>query len=85
MDYMHTARSVEDRLLSYKKDESGWKTCKKTVSIKQKCLFFFFYMFSSGLSLNKRVLFFSRMMLWCVGDPLVNSRDMCKYKILCIT
>ncbi|CAM4518699.1 unnamed protein product [Leuciscus chuanchicus] len=30
MDYMHTARSVEDRLLSYKKDESGWKTCKKT-------------------------------------------------------
>jgi len=40
MDYMHTARSVEDRLMGYKKDESGWKTCKKTVSMKQKCLFF---------------------------------------------
>ncbi|KAG7327396.1 hypothetical protein KOW79_009002 [Hemibagrus wyckioides] len=30
MDYEEKANSVADRLLSYRKDESGWKICKKT-------------------------------------------------------
>lgn len=32
MDYEEKANSVADRLLSYRKDESGWKICKKSVS-----------------------------------------------------
>ncbi|XP_062869385.1 stAR-related lipid transfer protein 5 [Trichomycterus rosablanca] len=30
MDYKEKAHSVAELLLSYRKDESGWKTCKKT-------------------------------------------------------
>ncbi|KAF4083052.1 hypothetical protein AMELA_G00135580 [Ameiurus melas] len=30
MDYEDKANSVADRLLSYRKDESGWKICKKS-------------------------------------------------------
>ncbi|XP_041082848.1 stAR-related lipid transfer protein 5-like isoform X1 [Polyodon spathula] len=30
MDYRHIANTVADNLLSYSKDESGWKMCKKT-------------------------------------------------------
>ncbi|KAF7703172.1 stAR-related lipid transfer protein 5 [Silurus meridionalis] len=30
MDYEEKANSVADRLLSYRKDESGWKICKKS-------------------------------------------------------
>lgn len=32
MDYEEKASSVAERLLSYRKDESGWKICKKSVS-----------------------------------------------------
>ncbi|XP_030620946.1 stAR-related lipid transfer protein 5 [Chanos chanos] len=30
MDYEQIANNVADKLVSYSKDESGWKTCKKT-------------------------------------------------------
>lgn len=29
MDYQHTAQTVADRLLSYTRDQAGWKVCKK--------------------------------------------------------
>lgn len=33
MDYEHKAKVVADCLLSYKRDESGWKVCKKSVNM----------------------------------------------------
>lgn len=33
MDYEHKAKAVADCLLGYKRDESGWKVCKKSVNI----------------------------------------------------
>ena len=32
MDFVHKANTVSDCLLGFKKDESGWKTCKKSVN-----------------------------------------------------
>lgn len=34
MDYEQKAKTVADCLLSYKRDESGWKVCKKSVNIR---------------------------------------------------
>uniref|UniRef100_A0A3Q2QRT6 Uncharacterized protein n=1 Tax=Fundulus heteroclitus TaxID=8078 RepID=A0A3Q2QRT6_FUNHE len=31
MDYKDKAKSVADCLLSYRRDESGWKVCRKSV------------------------------------------------------
>ncbi len=71
MDYTHTARSVEDRLLSYRKDESGWKTCKKTVSVHQNCVIFY-----SRWSINTRCVLFLE---WCCGvlETLLWIRGIC--------
>ncbi|MCI4383329.1 hypothetical protein PGIGA_G00025210 [Pangasianodon gigas] len=33
MDYEEKANSVADRLVSYRKDESGWKVCKKSSEV----------------------------------------------------
>lgn len=33
MDYEHKAKAVAERLQSYKRDESGWKVCKKSVNV----------------------------------------------------
>lgn len=33
MDYEHKAKVVADCLLSYKRDESGWKVCRKSVNV----------------------------------------------------
>lgn len=46
MDYEHKAKTVADCLLSYKRDESGWKVCKKSVNVC--CLY--------GLLRNDRIL-----------------------------
>ncbi len=71
MDYIHTARSVEDRLLSYRKDESGWKTCKKTVSVHQNCVIFY-----SRCSINTHCVLFLE---WCCGvlETLLWIRGIC--------
>ncbi len=71
MDYTHTARSVEDRLLSYRKDESGWKTCKKTVSVHQNCVIFY-----SRWSINTHCVLFLE---WCCGvlETLLWIRGIC--------
>ena len=33
MDYEQKAKDVADCLMSYKRDESGWKVCKKSVNV----------------------------------------------------
>lgn len=33
MDFEHKAKAVADCLMSYRKDESGWKVCKKSVNV----------------------------------------------------
>lgn len=33
MDYEDKAKTVADCLMGYRRDESGWKVCKKSVNV----------------------------------------------------
>lgn len=40
MDYEDKAKTVADCLQGYKRDESGWKVCKKSVTVSYCCMIY---------------------------------------------